>query len=63
MHATYRDGTLYPVEMQLFQLAILKEEFKMLRTGEIAQRVTPRLMTSGLGSASRREGPDFRAAL
>lgn len=59
MHITYHGGTLCPVEMQLFQLTILKEEFKMLRTGEMAQRVIPCVMTSGLGSASRREGPDF----
>lgn len=59
MHITYHGGTSFPVEMQLFQLTILKEEFKMLRTGEMAQRVIPRVMTSGLGSASRREGPDF----
>lgn len=49
MYITYHGGTLSPVEMQLFQLTILKEEFKVLRTGEIAQRVMPCLMTSGLG--------------
>lgn len=45
MHITYHGGTLCPVEMHVLQLTILKEGFKMLRTGEIAQRIMPGLMT------------------